>query len=359
VDRCLTVDVGGSKVAVALVIDGQARSIEEYPTPASYEEFSSHLKRIVQSSCVQGTAIATAGIVNNHRTVIQSPNVQWLNGLHLAHLTEQLTYRRCWVVNDLEAVTMAELRFGALRDVQCGIVESLSTGWGGCTGLRLNDRDYVIPGEPGHVNVGTHSYVCGCGQIGCAEAAFSGGAVRRRIRERFGIRLSDSEDPCSFLDREADTGAEWALQLYDEVATGIGYGWANALNRNSWIKKIIYTGTFAVRGMRYMRLRIEKTIREHTKFPHHKEISIGRSLLWPVGAHLGAAVLFMQCQQCHDRLTRLRSTKHVLSPDVAPDPKISTGARSVKRTSRKKGDGQNNGRNLVHLRRWVPALLRD
>jgi hypothetical protein len=137
--------------------------------------------------------------------------------------------------------------------------------------------------------------LCGCGRFGCNEALYSGGAVRRKVKglmRRIGRAIPQGMDPCAFLNQEVGNGEPWALELYEEVGRGIGRAGANMLNRISKIEKIVYMGTFAMRGMCFMRETIKETIRRRAMYEHHKDIPIEPSCLWSRGALLGVAYLF-------------------------------------------------------------------
>jgi N-acylmannosamine kinase len=292
-DAILCVDLGGTKVAYGVAEGPNCRSLVVMPVPPTYNGLLSQLRSMLARGfdCL---AIATAGIVVNHRSIGESPNLHWLDGKNLADEIEVGLGARCWIANDMEAAATAELRFGELNGVRCGLVECISTGWGGCTAFNLHRREYVIPGEPGHVMTMGDLSLCGCGRRGCAEARFSGAAVRTRLYREFGNQIPPRKDPCAFLDEQAALGQDWAIELYREIATGIGLGWANSLNRNSWIEKIVYTGTFAINGMRFMESRIREMLDLYAKFPSHKQIPVVHSKLWPFGGLVGAAVIFRE-----------------------------------------------------------------
>jgi glucokinase len=76
------------------------------------------------------------------------------------------------LINDARAFGLAELRFGAGRDVDSFIGFTLGTGVGGCFAIR----NQVIQGyrgragELGHQTIDPDGPWCGCGNRGCVEA---------------------------------------------------------------------------------------------------------------------------------------------------------------------------------------------
>lgn len=298
--KVFTVDGGGDKFAYASVENGKVIQIKTFSAPTSMDGLKEQVLKINADGLKKydGIGFATAGVVQNHTTIVQSPNLHWLDNMNLREWALDVFGISCWVSNDIEAAGIGELREGELQGVRCGIIDTISTGLGGCTVIRIpGAKELVIPGEPGHmVNFGLQGPLCGCGKFGCNEARYSGGAVRRRVKQLFGDQIPSDMDPCRFLDQEADKGRPWALQLYKEVGEGIALGWVNTLNRNGWIEEIVYMGRFGVYGMKHMRPYIEEVIRIGAMFSNHKNIPIVQSRVWPNGAHIGVAAIFEECE---------------------------------------------------------------
>ena len=292
----LTIDLGGTKASYAATRSSVVTVFENHVVPSSLNCFLEQIAALTAKYDFDGIAVAVPGVIVSNRTIVQTPNVPWLNNKSLADLLEERFARPSWLANDMEALALAELKYGALQEARCGLVQTISTGIGGCTCLRVGKAELVLPGEPGHSMFSLDGPACGCGRRGCVEAHFSGGAVRRLVSRSIGNAILGRMDPCAHLDTAADEGAGWALEIYKRVGIGLGIAWANALNQNSCVEKIVYAGTFAVRGMRFMRRHIGQSISERAMFPHHRTISIEQSALWPNGAHLGGAVLFERCE---------------------------------------------------------------
>ncbi len=296
--RILTVDGGGDKFSYALVESGRVEPLGTLPSPSSLKGIREQILELMPGGLkgCSGLGFAIAGVVRDYSLVVKSPNLLWLNNTNLREWIKKEFGISCLVLNDLEAAGIAELKEGELKGVRCGILDTISTGLGGCTLIRVPGcRELVIPGEPGHmVNFGLEGPLCGCGKFGCNEARYSGGTVRKKVQRLFGDRIPPGVDGCKFLDQEMEKGSAWALQLYKEVGEGIGIGWVNTLNRNAWIEKIVYMGKFGVNGMKYILPHIQEVIRIGAMFPNHKQIPIVRSSLWPDGAHLGAAFMVEQ-----------------------------------------------------------------
>ncbi len=83
------------------------------------------------------------------------------------------------VINDVRAITLAEKRFGAGRDVESMAMVAIGTGVGG--GVVLNGElvigQHGSAGELGHITVEAGGTECGCGNRGCLEAYATGPAM--------------------------------------------------------------------------------------------------------------------------------------------------------------------------------------
>ncbi|MCX6090409.1 MAG: ROK family protein, partial [Candidatus Atribacteria bacterium] len=83
------------------------------------------------------------------------------------------------IINDARAITLAEKRFGAGKNVQSMIMIAIGTGVGG--GVIINGNLYIgkdgSAGEFGHITVMPGGVRCGCGNQGCLESYASGPAM--------------------------------------------------------------------------------------------------------------------------------------------------------------------------------------
>ena len=151
------VDVGGSSIKCALIDVGTGRFASErfsVPTPAqdSTEKLLAALAQVVANipgthaiglafpSVIRGGTVRTAAHLN--RAWIGQP----LTTLAAAHL-----HRPVVAINDADAAGLAEVRYGAARDVP-GTVLSLTLGTGIGSALFIDGR--LVPNtEFGHLEV--------------------------------------------------------------------------------------------------------------------------------------------------------------------------------------------------------------
>ncbi len=94
------------------------------------------------------------------------------------------------VVNDANAVALAENRYGIGRDVNSFVIITIGTGLG--AGIVINnhlfDGSYGYAGEFGHTKLENIDRVCNCGGIGCLETVVSANGIKHTISEKLNLK---------------------------------------------------------------------------------------------------------------------------------------------------------------------------
>ena len=126
-----------------------------------------------------GVGLACPGPVNVMTGVVREmPNVGWHN-VRLGAILARAAGVPVTVINDVDAGTYGEYRFGAGRGGRCVIGVFPGTGvGGGCVlhGQLLTGAEWSAL-EIGHLPVIPRGPLCGCGQRGCLEAVASRMAI--------------------------------------------------------------------------------------------------------------------------------------------------------------------------------------
>ena len=198
------VDLGGTTFSVGLVTpDGEIIARESYDTPRSEDEplalaaVASAVGGIMEQETVKpgellGIGIGIPGPVDPESGVIRrAPNLPELDGVNAVEIVSgELDFGDedslpIIIANDAFCATLAELRWGAGREVENLVMFTLGTGVGG--GIALDNRvrrgPRQIMGEVGHIIVDPHGRRCGCGNHGCLEAmAGRDGMVNAAVR---------------------------------------------------------------------------------------------------------------------------------------------------------------------------------
>lgn len=238
------VDCGGNGARRADVIGGEVKNLvstTEAGTPPQLLDFA--VGKLLRGT--KAIAFATAGVVEDHRVVVKSPNIPWLNGTDLAAMAKRETGLPAVVGNDMEAAVtgMAEL-FPKLPYFM-GIT------WSSGIGLRIWREGIGIlsDAEGGHVIIDNSPYapLCGCGLRGCAESILGGDAVARRVKDELEVRgksVPEDTHPSKYLDEQYEAGAPWACNIYDQVFDGMGVFLAG-IQSLLCLPAIVWKGSFA------------------------------------------------------------------------------------------------------------------
>ncbi|OBW95707.1 N-acetylmannosamine kinase [Gallibacterium salpingitidis] len=194
--QVLALDIGGTKIAAALVKNGVVTQRQQIVTPQQNAVDGMHeaLAQIVaqyqgQFDCV---AVASTGIINNG--VLTALNPKNLGGLAEFPLKESIarhTDKPIGLLNDVQAAACAEYKEQDVEKIQNFVFITVSTGVGGGIILerRLLTEPNGVAGHIGHTLADPNGPVCGCGRRGCVEAIASGRAIE--------AAASVWENPCS------------------------------------------------------------------------------------------------------------------------------------------------------------------
>jgi N-acylmannosamine kinase len=178
----LAIDIGGTKLAAALV-DGQTITARrECPTPASQtpQALQEALQALIAPflSRAERVAVASTGIIHNGvLTSINPANLGGLAQFPLVKFLSGITDLPVMAINDAQAAAWAE--FCALPGGDDMVFLTVSTGVGG--GVVLNGKLQTgsggLAGHLGHTLADPGGPLCGCGRRGCVEAIASGRGI--------------------------------------------------------------------------------------------------------------------------------------------------------------------------------------
>lgn len=191
-DLALSIDIGGSKIAVGLVTrQGELIDRTQFVVNAqdSSEELFDDLSRAVDAQLLRAVehhgvrpsvvGVGSAGPITSNVETISPLNIPQWRGFELRQRLETLTGLPVYGDGDAKALALAEGWLGAARGVDNFMAMVVSTGVGG--GIVLNgqllDGETGNAGHIGHVIVEPNGRRCTCGGRGCLEAEASGPAI--------------------------------------------------------------------------------------------------------------------------------------------------------------------------------------
>jgi glucokinase len=242
--RVIGIDVGGTKIASALVSqEGKCEELHRVATPigqgasAILSTIREQVKILLKTATTKGheviaVGIGTAGQVNYNTGVITYA-VGTLPDWAGTTLTQQLhaSFALPTIAdNDVNALAMAELQFGAAQTLNSILCVAVGTGIGGAVILdrQLWRGFHWSAGEIGHIVVDWQGVrMCNCGQRGHLEAYSSGPAMANEYHQRRG--LSKSNDLYAIA-AAARSGDPVAREVIEEGARILGGALAGLIN---------------------------------------------------------------------------------------------------------------------------------
>jgi glucokinase len=229
----LAVDVGGTTIAAgAVTLDGEVVLEERVPTHRdgpgrAVECMTSLLERVREGADRLGHEIAGIGAgvpgpvdFANGRIGEHVPHVPELAGRALATELRERFDLPAFVDNDVNALALAEWRFGAGRGAQSLVVLAPGTGFG--AGIIVDGRlvrgAAGFGGELGHTPIKFDGPPCWCGGRGCLALYASG----RGIAEAAQARVAGHADAALLRAAGGDPLAITAALVFRLAAEGDG-----------------------------------------------------------------------------------------------------------------------------------------
>jgi glucokinase len=310
----LGVDIGGTKVAAALVSStGEVlHSIRTQMVPRGTAEEG--LKPVFEAiSAVladrrakkaRAIGVSVPGWVDATRGVlVGAPNLPCWRDFPLPREIARRYELPVHIANDANAGALAEVAWGA----GCGHANvfyvTLGTGVG--TGIILQHRLYTgrtgAAGEGGHTTIDFRGPRCGCGKRGCVEMYISGTAIARRARERIAQRGGRGSQMLKFaggkiaavtaetVAKAAEAGDLLAGKVLGDAADHFAIWLGNMIDLLD--PDIIVVGGGVARVMLRSLSRIRAGLKSWTSNPRQHEIPIIRARYGSESAVVGAAAL--------------------------------------------------------------------
>ena len=231
--KTLGLDLGGTKIAAAVVEDGEMLSQHQVGTPHSgYGDVLGALEEAAKFVLADYPEVEHVGLGSPGPLdlaagkVLFAPNIPGMQDVAIARDLSERLGRTVILENDANAAGYAEHLFGAARDLKSSFYVTISTGVGG--GLFLEESIVHgadgVAGEVGHMTLQLGGPLCGCGHYGCWEAVGAGRAIARDASHSYGEALKTRE-----VFERAKEGEHKALQVVDQAARYTGLGLANLL----------------------------------------------------------------------------------------------------------------------------------
>lgn len=235
-DLVVALDIGGTKIAGALVEPDGIVARTQRPTPARAEgdlvmaavgEVLDELADHPEWSRAGAVGIGSAGPVDAKAGTVSPVNIPGWRGYPLAAgVREHTGALPLTLVGDGVAMAAAEHWQGAARGCTGALCMVVSTGVGG--GLILGGEPYAGPsgnaGHVGHISVDLDGDSCPCGGRGCVERIASGPNIARRALERGWRPGADGDATAAAVAAAAREGDPVAVASFDRAARALAAG---------------------------------------------------------------------------------------------------------------------------------------
>ncbi|MCA9015338.1 MAG: ROK family transcriptional regulator [Planctomycetaceae bacterium] len=185
---------------VATGLDGKIQPEKqlEFKTPDTYEallqKVTEEVSELQSTNGVRtwGVGISLPGLFDSREgRSILSPNVPITNGQYIGKDLSKQTGLECIVLQETDALCLAERYTGLAHDIDDFAMLDASTGIG--LGVLIEGRllkgSGGLAGEIGHLPMVPDGVQCGCGRRGCLETVASDTALSRLVSKRIGREL--------------------------------------------------------------------------------------------------------------------------------------------------------------------------
>lgn len=267
-----------------------------------------------------GVGIGMPGFVDVKKgvnyTYMQLPN----NKSITQHIAEKIKMP-VFIDNDSSLVALAELRFGAAREVSNAMV--INIAWGIGLGLIINGELFRghegFAGEFSHIPLFLNGKLCSCGKTGCLETETSLLLIVERAREGIkagrisklsSLQGDDLEQDCDAIIEAVKSGDQFAIELFSKAGYNIGKGVAVLIHLLN-PKTIILSGRGSSSGQIWQ-APIQQSLNEHCIYRLHQSTGIEISTLGNQAELIGAASLVMENYEQIPNI-KMQSASHQMS----------------------------------------------
>ncbi|MCW2941904.1 MAG: hypothetical protein JWN00_4889 [Actinomycetia bacterium] len=295
--RVLGVDIGGTKLAAALVEPGgRVESYERTETPAGldaeglWRTLEMLVGKVTGDAPIAGVGVGCGGPMEWPSAEVSPLNIPSWRGFPLrARLRELFPGLPVRVHNDAVCMAVGEHWRGAGRGVDnvLGMVVSTGVGGGLILGGRLVDGTSGNAGHIGHVVVDPNGPPCECGGRGCLEAIARGpGLVRWAQRQgwRPEAQVSGVE-----LAEDARRGHPIATAALRRAGEALGVAIASATHLCDLDVVAVGGGLSQAGPLLFDPL--EETFRAHARLEFARRVRVVPAALGQTAGLIGAAAL--------------------------------------------------------------------
>lgn len=299
-DCYLSFDTGGSKYIVGLIdrsgeVLGTRRGVWNELTPACIlETLITEARALLAQTQLHPVAcgVTIPGLADPEKGLWVEASFSGIRNFAICEAISEALSLPAYCDNDGQAFALAEMVFGACRDVQDFLYVNVSNGIGGAvvSGGKLVYGARGNAGEFGHCIVVPGGRPCKCGSYGCLEMYAAGPGIARTYQEAGGAPETDGKPAQGKRMAERARGGEkLAQRIFEQQGEMIGSVVATAVNILN-PRKVILGGGLAL-AYDCFGPALEKTVNERIYNNANPDLTIQPTKLgYLAGLYGGAAI---------------------------------------------------------------------
>jgi glucokinase len=308
------IDLGGTNIKVALlkntndIVEKTVIETHRYKGKAKLiTEIIRTIKCIMSTNNVAknevaGIGIGVAGPIDFDRGFIHVlTNIKGWKNTPLKQILTKKTGIKTFVDNDVNVVTLGELKYGAGKGFQDILCLTLGTGVGG--GIVLNGHLYRGPnftaGEIGHIPINVIGPKCNCGGIACVERYVGNRYIILRAKELVKkdkkslilkyVNNRPSKITPKIISQAAKNKDKTALLIWREVGNYLGIALSGLIN--TFNPELIVIGGGVAKAGKPLFDSIKKTIKLRAMKNPATFVNVVPAVLGEEAGIIGASVL--------------------------------------------------------------------
>ena len=143
---------------------------------------------------IEYVGVGSPGAVNNitGQVIGPCPNIPGWTGMQIGAILNERLNMPVFVDNDVNAMALAEYKFGAAKNAKSVVCVTVGTGIGGgviIDGKVIHGANYT-GGELGHMTINFDGPECACGNRGCIESYCSSKYILEQVKNALKKDLS-------------------------------------------------------------------------------------------------------------------------------------------------------------------------
>jgi len=309
------IDIGGTSIKFGLV-DKSGKVLHRQQRPTLADRGATPLLHLVtnigeqlmyhaaeEDYDVRTLGVGTPGAVDarSGKVIGPSPNIPGWQGVELGETLRDRLNMPVWVDNDVNAMSLAESRFGAAMGANSVICVTVGTGVGG--GVIINGKVWrganYSAGELGHMTINFDGPKCACGEKGHIESYCSSQSIIGRLKSRVGKELTPELE--EVLEGDLDNltvkklfaalkkGCDISRSVVEETAEYLGIGLAGIVNLIN-PDTVVIGGGVSEGGGGFVEA-VSESIRKHAFDSAVEKLSVIKASLGNDAGFIGAGLL--------------------------------------------------------------------